>query len=929
MADNVLSIKINGDAKSFLDALDKSKKQTAELEKVLTTTAKVSAAAFAALTAVVVGVTKSYSDYEKALVGVGKTTNIEGARLDKFGKQFQKLSSQIPVATNDLLGIAQAAGQLGVSGEANLLKFTETVAKLGVATDLSGEEAATALTRILNVTNEGIDTIDVFGSVIVRLGNNFAATESEITRMATEVSRASAVFGITAAQSAALGTALKSVGVQAELGGSAIGKSFRTIDEVIRNGGAQLENLERITGMTGEQLKKTFEDDAVGVFQSFIEGIGRVVENGGSASQVLETFGLKGDEINKVLPVLAKNSYLVADALNQAAEETQNATALNEEAAKAFDTLASEGQKTLNNFTNLATNIGATLAPEINNLLKNVNGLLKEVSELDQETLSLIGSFLKWGAIVTGAVASAATLAIGFLKLRQLMSALSIALNVGRIAAVGFTSALTFGLTAVIAFLPEIISGIKSLVGLLKKPEKPQTLEAITSELKKLNEERDRLKANNNFSFRNQAALDSINKEIDKLEELRQAKIKATEDFGTGSLLVRPEADTGVNLGASAFGITEQTVPFAPAAEGGSGNEAIKKSEEDKTKIVDEETQKRIDAQRRANEQLKALELAKGEELLNSDVEFLNRKAAIEEEFAQAKLIKDDEERTLALENLRLKHAEELAAIEEKETLLDELKATKREERAALDEELRALEVEQRDALTQEDLQALQSQVDSENEVKRKAALAEAQRKIKERNQFKADELKYGTEIATIKSFFASQEVQQAREGASQLIQLTNSKNATLKGIGKAAAATNAAIATAEGAIKAYASLAGIPIVGPALGAAAAAALFAYGVEQQQQIAAMATGGFVQNTIGGSRDRVPTMLEPNELVVPSAIAPNFIQAAGVPDTQGREALNNNEDSGTSRIEIMLQDRAGEFISLEQREGRSLGIIGEE
>ena len=146
--DNELIIKINGSAKDFLDELDKVKKKTKELEKGLSTAAKASAAAFVILAGSVALVTKSFADYEKALVGVGKTTNIEGKRLQKFGKEFQKLSSEIPLSTNELLGIAQAAGQLGVKGEADLLKFTETIAKLGVATDLTGEQAATALTRI-------------------------------------------------------------------------------------------------------------------------------------------------------------------------------------------------------------------------------------------------------------------------------------------------------------------------------------------------------------------------------------------------------------------------------------------------------------------------------------------------------------------------------------------------------------------------------------------------------------------------------------------------------------------------------------------------------------------------------------------------------------------------------------------------------------
>lgn len=80
---------------------------------------------------------------------------------------------------------------------------------------------------------------------------------------------------------------------------------------------------------------------------------------------------------------------------------------------------------------------------------------------------------------------------------------------------------------------------------------------------------------------------------------------------------------------------------------------------------------------------------------------------------------------------------------------------------------------------------------------------------------------------------------------------LQNSKNKEMFRIGQAAAAANAAIATGEGAIKAYSSLAGIPFIGPALGAAAATALILFGAEQQRQIwsqqppVGAATGGVV------------------------------------------------------------------------------------
>ena len=327
-----------------------------------------------AISAKVVGsLVSPYAAYEKALVGVGKTTNIAGAELNALGASLQGIAERIPVSTNELLTIGQAAGQLGVTGADNIANFAETIAKLGSASDLSGEEAATALTRVLNVTGQSVDQVDEFASVIVRLGNNFAATESEIARMATEVSRATAVFGVSAEDSAALGAAMRSVGIQAELGGSSVGKAFQAINRSIQKGGAEMEALTELTGKTADEITKAFAEDSTAAFQMFIEGLGNIPANEVAAE--LEKFGLKGEEINKTLPVLAQRADLVGKAIGSARKEMKDATALNAEANTAFKTLDSQIKITANVFTNLASDIGKQLAPAFSAFLSTLRDL--------------------------------------------------------------------------------------------------------------------------------------------------------------------------------------------------------------------------------------------------------------------------------------------------------------------------------------------------------------------------------------------------------------------------------------------------------------------------------------------------------------------------------------------------------------------------
>src|SRR5690606_23384269 len=122
---------------------------------------------------------KAAIDFESSFAGIRKTVNASEAEFGRLATGMRNLSKEIPINVNELNKIGEAAGQLGIKTE-NILGFTETMAKLGVTTNLSSEEAATSLARLANITQMPQTEFDRLGSTIVALGNNFATTEREI-----------------------------------------------------------------------------------------------------------------------------------------------------------------------------------------------------------------------------------------------------------------------------------------------------------------------------------------------------------------------------------------------------------------------------------------------------------------------------------------------------------------------------------------------------------------------------------------------------------------------------------------------------------------------------------------------------------------------------------------------------------------------------
>ena len=336
----------------------------------------------------------SFRDFETALVGVGKTTDLAGRELEVFGSSIQELGRRIPIPTNELLRLAQVAAQLGIRGEKNLRKFAETGARLAVSTNVGAEEAVTALSRIIGITGESSDSVERLGDSLVFLGNNFKTSEAEILTAARRISQSTAGFGLLGDDILAIAASLKEAGVQAESGGTAIGRVFREISEAINDGGSQLEGFTRVTGLTADQLKEKLAKDAAGTFKLFIEGLNASVRGGTDLGVTLKQLELNSDRVQATLRPLVSISNRVGDAFAGVAKSDGQ---LFKESEKQFNTVASLLVKLNNSFNDIFTNLGKAEAGVLNEILTALVKLtgatakaIDPVKDYDQEINEVI-----------------------------------------------------------------------------------------------------------------------------------------------------------------------------------------------------------------------------------------------------------------------------------------------------------------------------------------------------------------------------------------------------------------------------------------------------------------------------------------------------------------------------------------------------------
>lgn len=390
---------LQGELKGITTLGEKAGKALKSIGKGLTIGATLPIATAAVLSV------KKFGDLEQAAINVRKTTGLALSEINGF---VDDISRRAPLTQEALFEIAGAAGQLGVKGVRNIAIFTETMAKLERASDVAGEEGAKAVVRLLNVSGDGIGKIQQFSSALVDLGNNAAASESEILEMATRVGLATSQFKLGSKNILGIATAMKNVGIQAEAGGTVIGKTFLQIEAAILKGGKPLKALERITGQSRAQLKKTFETDATSVFVSFINGLARLKNEGVATSIALDKFGLVGDRINAVIPTMVEGSKDLSGMLNRSAKAFQENVAVENEFAEQAKGFNAAMTKVENVLTRIQKKVGAALAPAVLKL-----GSLFERLEKFLDNNPGFGKFLIWAAAVT-AVLGPLLVGLGF-----------------------------------------------------------------------------------------------------------------------------------------------------------------------------------------------------------------------------------------------------------------------------------------------------------------------------------------------------------------------------------------------------------------------------------------------------------------------------------------------------------------------------------
>jgi len=397
------------DSKLFYRELKELEKQQRAVDDVMTGSGVAMLGFGAAAGAGLALAAKAAIDWESAWAGVTKVVDGSPEQLAALEDELRGLATTLPQTHAEIAGVAEAAGQLGIARE-DIAQFTETMVAMGVATDLSSEDAATSMARLMNIMQTAPDQVDNLGSAIVGLGNAGASTESEIVNMALRLAGAGHTVGMTEADVLGLSSALASVGIEAEAGGSAFSTAMIKIEEAVNEGGESLDTFASVSGMSAQEFATKWGQDPASAIDAFVQGLGRMQASGQDVFGVLEGLGLSEIRLRDALLRLAGAGDLLTQSLQGGNDAWDENSALMAEAARRYGTTEAQIQVARNQLTDMGITLGEKLLPAINQFLSVGQGMFAWFQDLSGGTKNAI-VVLGTIATVVGLVGGAALVA--------------------------------------------------------------------------------------------------------------------------------------------------------------------------------------------------------------------------------------------------------------------------------------------------------------------------------------------------------------------------------------------------------------------------------------------------------------------------------------------------------------------------------------
>lgn len=251
---------------------------------------------------------------EDAMADVRKVSGLGDEELQKFRNQIIQLSRETPMAAEELAGLAAELAAAGVP-DSDLLEMTKLVSRVGVAFNITGEEAGENLGKIRAALGMSTAELTAFADQVNALSDATASQAPDLLDFMKRMGALGKQYGFTSDQVLAFGSAMISAGATSETAAT----GFQAVGRALIKGTAatkgQITAFDRL-GLTSEDVAKGMAKDALGTVEDVFRRIRELPDHERGAIVNM----LFGDEA-KTAVALIENTNLLAGSLKVLADQ--------------------------------------------------------------------------------------------------------------------------------------------------------------------------------------------------------------------------------------------------------------------------------------------------------------------------------------------------------------------------------------------------------------------------------------------------------------------------------------------------------------------------------------------------------------------------------------------------------------------------------
>ena len=370
------------------------------------------ATAVASLTGLTLTMRKCVDDYaemEEAQSQVIKYTGLSKESVKELNEEFKNMDTRTPrTRLNELAG---DAGKLGISTKEGVLEFVEAANMINVALgeDL-GKDAITQIGKLADMFGEGDRSLKenmlAVGSAVNSVAQNSAASEPYLVEFTARMGGVGKQAKLAVTDIMGYASALDQNMLRSEMASTALqGLILKLYQEP--------EKYARLAGVQVEAFTKMMEEDANEAVLTFLEALGRL---GGmdQMAPVLKEMKLSGAEAAGVIAALAGNVEKVRKEQEGANQAYMDATSVVNEYNVQNSTVQAELDKAKQRFANIRIELGQQLLPVMKYMITTGSLTVKGLSLLVNILLENKNVIITLVAAITTyiAITKAATVAV-------------------------------------------------------------------------------------------------------------------------------------------------------------------------------------------------------------------------------------------------------------------------------------------------------------------------------------------------------------------------------------------------------------------------------------------------------------------------------------------------------------------------------------